>query len=153
MSQFSGSAQAALDYNPTIIGALAWAYILSKVYGFTRRSSGYVHIESELGKGTVVKIYLPRLSSAPVDLKEGDRKPSARAVGRESVLVVEDDDAARAYTTESLRELGSGVAEASSGKAALEIIENAHRFDLLLTDVVIPGDMNGRELEWARTRR
>jgi PleD family two-component response regulator len=64
-----------------------------------------------------------------------------------------DDDAVRAYTTEILRELGYGVAEASSGKAALEILENAHQFDLLLADVVMPGDMNGRELEWARTRR
>src|SRR5208337_1879502 len=68
---------------------------LSQVYGFTRQSSGYVRIESELGKGTVVKIYLPRQSSAPADLKESDRKPFAQAVGRESVLVVEDDDAVR----------------------------------------------------------
>jgi CheY-like chemotaxis protein len=119
---------------------------LSQVYGFTRQSSGQVQIESELGKGTVVKIYLPRQSGAAADVKEGDRKPFARAVGRESVLVVEDDDAVRAYTADILRELGYSVAEAPSAKAALAILENAGQLDLLLTDVVMPGDMNGREL-------
>ena len=119
---------------------------LSQVYGFTRQSAGHVQIESELGKGTVVKIYLPRQSSAPADFKQTDRKPFAQAVGRESVLVVEDDDAVRAYTADILRELGYRVAEASSGKAALAILEKAKQLDLLLTDVVMPGDMNGREL-------
>ncbi len=119
---------------------------LSQVYGFTRQSSGQVQIESEFGKGTVVKIYLPRQSGAAADVKEGDRKPFARAVGRESVLVVEDDDAVRAYTADILRELGYSVAEAPSAKAALAILENAGQLDLLLTDVVMPGDMNGREL-------
>ena len=119
---------------------------LSQVYGFTRQSSGQVQIESELEKGTVVRIYLPRQSSAAAEFREGDRKPFAGAVGRESVLVVEDDDAVRAYTAEILRELGYSVAEASSAKAALAILEKAERLDLLLTDVVMPGDMNGREL-------
>ena len=119
---------------------------LSQVYGFTRQSAGHVQIESELGRGTVVKIYLPRQSSAPSDLRERDRTPFARAQGRESVLVVEDDDAVRAYTAEILRELGYSVSEASSGKAALEVLENVKELDLLLTDVVLPGGMNGREL-------
>ena len=119
---------------------------LSQVYGFTRQSAGHVQIESELGRGTVVKIYLPRQSSAPVDLNESDRRPFAQAVGRESVLVVEDDDAVRAYTADILRELGYRVAEASSGKAALAIVEKATQLELLLTDVVMSGDMNGREL-------
>jgi CheY-like chemotaxis protein len=119
---------------------------LSQVYGFTRQSAGHVQIESELGRGAVVKIYLPRQSSAPADLRERDRTPLARAQGRESVLVVEDDDAVRAYTAEILRELGYRVSEASSGKAALKVLENAKQLDLLLTDVVMPGGMNGREL-------
>jgi CheY-like chemotaxis protein len=119
---------------------------LSQVYGFTRQSAGQVQIESELSKGTVVKIYVPRQSIEPVDLKEGQRKPFAHSVARESVLVVEDDDAVRAYTAGILRELGYGVAEASTAKAALAILENSERLDLLLTDVVMPGDLNGREL-------
>jgi PAS domain S-box-containing protein len=119
---------------------------LSQVYGFTRQSSGQVQIESELGKGTVVKIFLPRRLSTPEDLKESDRKPFVQARGRESVLVVEDDDAVRAYTAEILRELGYTVSEAASTKAALAILESAKRLDLMLTDVVMPGAMNGREL-------
>jgi CheY-like chemotaxis protein len=119
---------------------------LSQVYGFTRQSAGQAQIESELDRGTVVKIYLPRQSSAAAEFKQGDRKPFVRAVGSESVLVVEDDDAVRAYTAEILRELGYSVAEASSANAALAILEKAEKFDLLLTDVVMPGDMNGREL-------
>jgi signal transduction histidine kinase/ActR/RegA family two-component response regulator len=119
---------------------------LSQVYGFSRQSSRLAQIESELDQGTVVNIYLPRQSGAPMDLKEDHRKPLAHAVGRESVLVVEDDDAVRAYTAEILRELGYSVAEASSAKAALAILRNKKQLDLLLTDVVMPGDMNGREL-------
>jgi CheY-like chemotaxis protein len=119
---------------------------LSQVYGFTRQSSGQAEIESELDKGTAVKIYLPRQSGAPIDFKEEHRKPFARAIGRESVLVVEDDDAVRAYTAEILRELGYSVAEASGAKAALAMLQNKGELDLLLTDVVMPGDMNGREL-------
>jgi PAS domain S-box-containing protein len=119
---------------------------LSQVYGFTRQSAGQVQIESEMGKGTVVKIYLPRQSISLPGSKEGDRKPFAPAAARERVLVVEDDDAVRAYTAGILRELGYGVAEASSAKAALAILENSERLDLLLTDVVMPGDLNGREL-------
>lgn len=127
---------------------------LSQVYGFTRQSSGLVQIESELDRGTVVNIYLPRQSGAPMELKEDHRRPLAHAVGRESVLVVEDDDAVRAYTAEILRELGYSVAEASSAKGALAILRNKEQLDLLLTDVVMPGDMNGRELadEAARLR-
>ena len=119
---------------------------LSQVYGFTRQSSGQAQIESELEKGTVVKIYLPRQSSAAADAKADDQKSFARAVGRESVLVVEDDDAVRAYTADILRELGYSVAEASMPKAALANSASAEQPDLLLTDVVMPGDMNGREL-------
>ena len=119
---------------------------LSQVYGFTRQSSGQVQIETELNKGTVVKIYLPRQSGATVDFKENRRKPFARAVGRESVLVVEDDDAVRAYTAEILRDLGYRVAEVSSAKAAMAILQSAEELDLLLTDVVMPGNINGREL-------
>ena len=119
---------------------------LSQVYGFTRQSAGQAQIESEPDRGTVVRIYLPRQSAAPAASKEVDRKPFVQAGGRESVLVVEDDDAVRAYTAEILRELGYRVTESSSGKAALAVLKDGEQLDLLLTDVVMPGDMNGREL-------
>ena len=119
---------------------------LSQVYGFTRQSAGQAQIESQPDRGTVVRIYLPRQSAAPAASKEVERKPCVQAGGRESVLVVEDDDAVRAYTAEILRELGYRVTESSSGKAALAVLKDGEQLDLLLTDVVMPGDMNGREL-------
>ncbi len=119
---------------------------LSQVYGFTRQSAGQVQIESEMDRGTVVRIYLPRRSVAPPESNEADRKPLAPARGRESVLVVEDDDAVRGYTAEILRELGYRVSESASAKAALAALQGTEQLDLLLTDVVMPGDMNGREL-------
>ena len=127
---------------------------LSQVYGFSRQSGGYAVIESEPGHGATVRIFLPRQASAPAERIVEDQPDLERPGGRESVLVVEDDDAVRAYATETLRELGYRVAEASRGKAALEILKQAGRLDLLLTDVVMPGDLNGRELaEEALKRR
>jgi PAS domain S-box-containing protein len=127
---------------------------LSQVYGFLRQSAGHVQIESAPGEGTVVKIYLPRQSSDAPASRPGAPTPIARAIRRERILVVEDDDAVRAYTADMLRELGYDVAEAENGKAALKVLEEADKFDLLLTDVVMPGRMNGRELaeEAARLR-
>jgi CheY-like chemotaxis protein len=119
---------------------------LSQVYGFARQSAGHTEIESALGKGAAVKIYLPRQSREPERPKERDPADPARAGGRESVLVVEDDDAVRAYATQTLRELGYTVAEASSGEDALQMLESAPDLDLLLTDIVMPGRLNGREL-------
>ena len=85
-----------------------------------------------------------RLSS--VGLAERNRAEFDRPGGRESILLVEDDDGVRAYAMEALRELGYRVAEASSGKAALNVLDSAPNLDLLLTDVVMPGEYNGREL-------
>jgi PAS domain S-box-containing protein len=119
---------------------------LSQVYGFTRQSAGHIKIYSEIGEGTTVKIYLPRrigttneaISAAPPD--------AARAIGEETILAVEDDKDLRAYTAEILRELGYRVIEAANGVAALEILGREEKLDLLLTDVVMPGGMNGRQL-------
>jgi PAS domain S-box-containing protein len=127
---------------------------LSQVYGFVRQSEGHVKIYSELGEGTTVKIYLPRHRGETDSVKTEDRPPDvARAIGKEAILVVEDDDALRAYTTESLRELGYRVLEAASGTAALEILSNDKDVDLLFTDVVMPGGINGRQLVNEATRR
>jgi PAS domain S-box-containing protein len=126
---------------------------LSQVYGFARQSAGHVKIYSELGEGTTIKIYLPRHLGAAEDAKAADLPDAARLAGTESILVVEDEDALRAYTSEILRELGYGVLEAGSGAAALEILAKDHAVDLLLTDVVMPGGLNGRQLADEATRR
>jgi CheY-like chemotaxis protein len=127
---------------------------LSQVYGFVRQSAGHVRIYSELGEGTTVKIYLPRHLGADEDPAEISRPSDpARAIGAESVLLVEDDDALRAYGVELLNDLGYNVLAATNAAGALEIIDRGHEIDLLFTDVVMPGGMNGRELADEAIRR
>jgi PAS domain S-box-containing protein len=119
---------------------------LSQVYGYVKQSGGHVKIYSEIGHGTTVKIYLPRLM-ADVHAEEETREDIPEAVpGEENILVVEDDDDVRIYTVESLRELGYRVIEAHDGASALRLLERQETpLSLLLTDVVMPG-MSGREL-------
>jgi PAS domain S-box-containing protein len=127
---------------------------LSQVYGFVRQSEGHVRIYSELGEGTAVKIYLPRHA-------EGEQHPeivaqlreTARAIGRESILVVEDDDALRGYAKEILSELGYRVLEARNGPDALDLLDKMQDIDLLFTDIVMPGGVDGRKLADEATRR
>jgi PAS domain S-box-containing protein len=127
---------------------------LSQVYGFVRQSAGHVKIYSELGEGTTVKIYLPRHRGETDSMKPEDGAiGAARAIGIETILVVEDDAALRAYTMESLRELGYRVLEAASAAAALDILGNDRDVNLLFTDVVMPGGVNGRELANEAMRR
>jgi two-component system, NtrC family, sensor kinase len=116
---------------------------LSQVYGFVKQSGGHLKIYSELGHGTTVKIYLPRMAGQ--SLREEKTGRPAIEVGRgERVLVVEDDHEVRAYAVETLAELNYDVCEAPDAEDALKIFKG-QRFDLLLTDVVLPG-MNGRQL-------
>jgi PAS domain S-box-containing protein len=127
---------------------------LSQVYGFVRQSAGHVKIYSEVSEGTTVKIYLPRHRGESDSVKAEDRpSDAARAIGTETILVVEDDDALRAYTTECMRELGYRVLEAPSGDAALEVLSKDSDIDLLFTDVVMPGGINGRQLADEARRR
>jgi PAS domain S-box-containing protein len=127
---------------------------LSQVYGFVRQSSGHVKIYSEVDEGTTVKIYLPRHRGQSDSVKaEAASSNVPRAIGKESILVVEDDDALRTYTTECMRELGYRVLEAANGGAALEILGNDKDIDLLFTDVVMPGGINGRQLADEARRR
>jgi PAS domain S-box-containing protein len=119
---------------------------LSMVYGFVKQSGGHVKIYSEVGQGTAVKIYLPRApltASAPPPPPAGFERLAA---GRESVLVAEDDPMVRAYVSEQLRGLGYAVHEAEDGAAALRVLGELGRVDLLLSDVVMPGGMDGRHL-------
>ena len=127
---------------------------LSQVYGFVKQSRGHVKIYSEQGEGTTVKIYLPRYHVETEEVQERPVQPLPRGAGHETVLVVEDDGDVRNYTTETLRELGYHVLEASNGAAALQMLEHHPDVDVLFTDVGLPGGMNGRRLgEEARKRR
>jgi len=128
---------------------------LSQVYGFVRQSSGHVRIYSEVGEGTTVKIYLPRHtgSDRPARPEEAGRlEPSDKGRG-EVVLVVEDDVALRGFAVESLSELGYFVHAATDARMALELVDRLPIIDLLFTDVVMPGGMNGRQLADEAARR
>jgi PAS domain S-box-containing protein len=120
---------------------------LSQVYGFVRQSNGHVTINSTPGEGTAIKIYLPRLLTAIEEVVEGAARPPAIVMGAgETILVVEDERDLRTYTTEALRDLGYRVLEAADATAALEILEQHPEVELLFTDVVLAGGMNGRAL-------
>jgi len=126
---------------------------LSQVYGFVRQSCGHIRIYSELGEGTTVKLYLPRrVGKEELSERAHEGGEHVRALGSESILVVEDDGSLRAYTTEILTELGYHVLEASSAAAGLEVLDRMP-IDLLFTDIVMPGGMNGRQLADEAVRR
>jgi PAS domain S-box-containing protein len=119
---------------------------LSMVYGFVKQSQGHIKIYSEVSHGTTIRIYLPRIT-ADTD-REGETPLSSvnDTSGTETILVTEDEETVRAYVTEQLRSLGYVVIETSTAREALDILEKRNDIDLLFTDVVLPGDMNGRQL-------
>ena len=117
---------------------------LSMAYGFVKQSGGHLQIYSELGQGTSVKIYLPRLLGDGPGQEAAAAETAPEGARDETILVCEDDDDVRAYTVEVLRELGYRVIEAADGPAALHLLqEPGQRVDLLFTDVVLPGGMTG----------
>ncbi|MFC0387856.1 ATP-binding protein [Muricoccus vinaceus] len=120
---------------------------LSMIYGFVRQSGGQVRIHSEVGRGTTVRLYLPRhlTDAASEDVWVSIDAPP-RAEPGECVLVVDDEPSVRMLVVEVLRELGYGALEAADGRAGLEILRSAARIDLLVSDVGLPGGMNGRQL-------
>ena len=127
---------------------------LSQVYGFARQSEGHVRIYSELGVGTTVKLYLPRLHTRGVELTpEPSEAPLTPDGGSETILVVEDHDDLRTYSTGVLRDLGYNVLEAHNGRAALDLLQATSHVDLLFTDVVLPDGMHGRALADEAVRR
>jgi CheY-like chemotaxis protein len=126
---------------------------LSQVYGFISQSAGHVKIDSREGEGTTVRLFLPRAESAT---DAGDKAPMREKPyrGSETVLVVEDDHGVRDFAASVLRELGYRVLEASSGELALELLDAHAGIELLFTDVVMPGPLNGADLaRIARGRR
>ncbi len=120
---------------------------LSQVYGFAKQTGGYLKIYSELGQGTTVKLFLPRLFGRDGELEAP--APRAKAVPydelQHTVLLVEDDERVRQFVVEALRELGYRVIEAENAARALNHLEGAEEIDLLLTDIVMP-ETNGRQL-------
>jgi CheY-like chemotaxis protein len=104
-----------------------------------------------VGQGTTIKLYLPRLTEAAALETSTDHQPYPEATAEETVLVLEDDDEVRAYSAEILRELGYRVIEAHDGPAALRLLDQQPRVDLLFTDVVLPGGMTGAQVA-ARAR-
>jgi CheY-like chemotaxis protein len=118
---------------------------LSMVFGFVKQSGGHVKIYSEEGHGTTVRIYLPRSSGqgqTALDLMSTTEVKG----GHETVLVVEDDALVRNYVMTQVASLGYATLEAANATDALKIIEDGAHIDLLFTDVIMPGPMNGRQL-------
>jgi CheY-like chemotaxis protein len=128
---------------------------LSQVYGFVKQSTGHIKIYSELGEGTTVKLYLPRAAGADVYALGQISAPQVRAQQRsETILVVEDNDLLLASVSTMLREHGYQVLTATSGSAALKLLESEKDARLLFTDVGLPGGLDGRQLaDEARRRR
>jgi signal transduction histidine kinase/ActR/RegA family two-component response regulator len=120
---------------------------LSMVYGFVAQSGGHVRIESELGHGTTIRLYLPRYVQQPSPLATEGDATAGRAHGTaETVLVVEDDDTVRHAAVEALRDIGYQVLEAPDAMEAFRLIADRGGIDLLFTDVGLPGGVNGRAL-------
>jgi signal transduction histidine kinase/CheY-like chemotaxis protein len=118
---------------------------LSMIYGFSKQSRGHVAIQSEVGEGTTVSLFLPRFGGdLPQDLPTDSQHPLFAQNG-ETVLIVEDDPAVRALVSTVLSDLGYAFVEACDADSALPIFDSAQRIDLLISDVGLPG-MNGRQL-------
>lgn len=120
---------------------------LSMIYGFVRQSGGQVRIYSEVGQGTTMRLYLPR-HHGEVEAGEGNAAPppSPRARQGETVLVIDDEPTVRMLVTEVLQELGYDAIEAGDGASGLKVLRSGTRIDLLITDVGLPGGMNGRQV-------
>jgi PAS domain S-box-containing protein len=118
---------------------------LSMVYGFAKQSGGHAAIESKPGQGTQVSLYVPRASESVPKARSSGLAPSAPR-GKETVLVVEDNDQLRRVLTRQLTELGYRTLEAANGDSALAALQNAPGIDVLFTDVMMPGTLNGHDL-------
>ncbi|MVW84533.1 response regulator [Pseudomonas sp. PB101] len=118
---------------------------LSMIYGFSKQSGGHVSIQSEVGKGTTVNVFLPRFGGDLPQHPPRDVEHSPIAIHGETVLIVEDDPAVRVLVSTVLSDLGYAFVEACDGDSAVPILASAQRIDLLISDVGLPG-MNGRQL-------
>ncbi|MBA3696782.1 MAG: response regulator, partial [Methylotenera sp.] len=117
---------------------------LSMAYGLVKQSGGHIKIYSEVGHGTTIKIYFPRVQLA--EAEHFIKKSSDAQGGNESILVVEDDMAVQTAVTDILTGLGYHVQSASDAQSALDIIDKGQKFDLLFTDVVMPGTLKSSDM-------
>ena len=127
---------------------------LAQVYGFAIQSRGAVRVTSEVGRGTTVALYLPRSEKAPSEDRVMDQRAERKAphdVGR--VLLVEDDDEVAALASEMLDQLGYEVTRAASATAALGALANGRSVDIVFSDIMMPGGMNGVDLAHEIRRR
>lgn len=125
---------------------------LSMVYGFVKQSSGHIAIESGPGEGTKVRLYFPR-TEAPADTLDAPSASPPVRIDKRRVLYVEDHPTLRRQTEARLAAMGLSVAGAEDGRAALDLLDRGERFDLLFTDVVMPGGIDGIRLAEEARRR
>ena len=117
------------------------------IYGFAKQSGGQVRIDPSVGHGTTICLFMPRHCEPEHASDEAARQSgSAHAIEGETVLIVDDEPSVQMLITEVLAELGYTAIEAADGTSALRVLQSDTRIDLLVTDVGLPGGMNGRQL-------
>lgn len=119
---------------------------LSMVFGFIKQSGGHLHVDSAEGEGTTFQLYLPRSESADTIVETPSTMPRLQPDGSQTILLVEDNDLVRQSAVQQLREAGYEVLAAADASQAIEWLASKQRIDLLFTDIVMPGGMNGVEL-------
>ena len=125
---------------------------LSMVFGFVKQSGGHIKIYSEAGVGTTVKLYLPRIGERSEEAMQ-EATSETPPQGHETILVVEDDEMVRGFVVAQLASLGYTTREARDGAEALALADSGTSFDMLFTDVIMPGGMNGRQLAQEMRKR
>ena len=119
---------------------------LSMIYGFAHQSGGKVWLESELGRGTQVHLCLPRYAGEGAAEHADTHRDAHRSAENEMVLVVDDEAFIRMLVTETLADIGYRYIEAEDGLSGLKLLETEQKLDLLITDIGLPGGLNGRQL-------
>jgi CheY-like chemotaxis protein len=120
---------------------------LSMIYGFTRQSGGDVTIDSTMGAGSKIEMLLPRDENASVPIEKGEASQPFSGLGRRcNILVVDDEEAVCSLVSEVVSELGCRPVQARDAREALQHLESGESFGVMITDIGLPGEMNGRKL-------